>query len=77
MSEKVIKEAIANKKMKCPECSQPIQKWEKFSETVDSVRDGFNIVEIDSHASRVTLTCGNGDCKYRERTEYWTNLIDD
>lgn len=77
MSEKQIKEAIANKKMKCPECSQPIQKWEKFAETIDRLRDGFNVVEIESNASRVTLTCGNGDCKYHERTEYWANLIDD
>lgn len=77
MTEKMVKEAIASKKMKCPECGQPIQKWEKFSETVDRLRDGFNITEIDSYSTRVTLTCGNGDCPYRERTEYWANLIED
>ena len=71
----VIKDAIANKKMICPECKQPIQKFDKFAETIDAVRDGFNVVEIDSRASRVTLTCGNGDCPWSERTEYWREYI--
>lgn len=75
MSEKTIREAIANKKMLCPQCNQPIQKYEKYAETIDAVRDGFNVQEIDSHASRVTLTCGNAPCTYKERTEYWENYI--
>lgn len=77
MSLEVIKNAIANKKMICPKCDKPIQKFDKFAETIDAVRDGFNVVEIDSHASRVTLTCGNGDCDFHERTEYWKNYIDE
>lgn len=77
MSQEVIKKAIADKKMICPECGKPIQKFDKYADTIDSVRDGFNIVEIDSHASRVTLTCGNGDCGFHERTEYWANYIQD
>jgi hypothetical protein len=77
MSESQIKEAIAAKKMTCPKCGKPIQKYEKFSETIDAVRDGFNIQEIDSHASRVTLTCGNDGCDFKERTEYWANYIED
>lgn len=77
MSLKKITEAINNKKMICPECKKPIQKFEKYAETIDAVRDGFNVIEIDSHASRVTLTCGNGDCGWKERTEYWSELIID
>ena len=75
MSLKVIKDAIANKKMICPECKEPIQKFDKYAETIDAVRDGFNVVEVDSHASRVTLTCGNGDCDWSERTEYWMEYL--
>lgn len=77
MSEKKIREAIENKKMLCPDCEKPIQKYSKYSETIDAVRDGFNIQEIDSHSSRVTLTCGNADCEWEERTEYWEEYIDE
>lgn len=77
MSEQVIKDAIESKKMKCPKCEKPIQKYEKYAETIDSVRDGFNVLEIDSMGSRVTLQCGNGDCSYKERTEFWEGYIDD
>jgi len=77
MSESTIRDAIAAKKMICPKCNKPIQKYEKFSETIDSVRDGFNRVDIDSNASRVTLTCGNDACDFRERTEYWANYIEE
>ncbi len=76
MSEQVIKEAIENEKMACPKCKKPIRKYEKYAETIDAVRDGFNIQEIDSHASRVTLLCGNGDCNWKDRTEYWEDMID-
>ena len=76
MSEKKIKEAIENKKILCPDCSKPIQKYSKYSETIDAVRDGFNIVEIDSNSSRVTLTCGNDSCEWEDRTEYWEGLIE-
>jgi len=77
MSLQAIKDAIANKKMLCPQCKKPIQKFEKYAETIDAVRDGFNVLEVDSRASRVTLTCGNGDCSWRERTEYWQDYIVD
>jgi hypothetical protein len=33
------------------------------------------VIEIDSNASRVTLTCGNDDCAWTERTEYWIEYI--
>lgn len=77
MSLQVIKDAIANGKMLCPKCQKPVTKFDKYAETIDAVRDGFNIQEIDSHSSRVTLTCGNDECKWTERTEYWEDYIVD
>jgi hypothetical protein len=76
MSQQVIKEAIANKKMRCPKCKEPIKAFEKYAETIDAVRDGLGFTDIDSRASRVTLTCGNGDCDWRERTEQWQQYIE-
>jgi hypothetical protein len=77
MSESTIKDAIAAKKMICPKCGKPIQKYEKFAETIDSVFEGFNVQTLDSRGSRVTLTCGNDGCDFKERTEYWANYIDE
>jgi len=74
MSEKAVREAISEGKLICPECKKPIQKYEKYADTIDSVRDGFNIVEIDSRASRVTLVCQNAPCAWKERTEYWESF---
>jgi hypothetical protein len=76
MSLQKIKDAVANKKMICPSCKKPVQKFEKYAETIDAVRDGFNVLEVDSRASRVTLTCGNEGCPWTERTEYWETYID-
>lgn len=70
MSLQAIKEAIANKKMICPKCKAPVLQFEKYAETIDAVRDGFNVQEIDSHGERVTLICGNEGCSWKERTEY-------
>ncbi len=77
MSLQIIKDAITNKKMICPECGNPIQKFDKYAETIDTVKDGFNVLEIDSRASRVTLTCNNDGCVWTERTEYWDEYIKD
>ena len=77
MSLQKIKDAVANKKMLCPKCKKPVQKFEKYAETIDAVRDGFNVQDIDSRASRVTLTCGNENCDWTERTEYWETYIED
>ncbi|MCA0315416.1 MAG: hypothetical protein LCH63_16485 [Candidatus Melainabacteria bacterium] len=77
MSLSRIKEAVANKKMICQKCKRPVQKFEKYAETIDAVRDGFNIQEIESHATRVTLICNNDGCDWKERTEYWDNYIVD
>lgn len=77
MSLQVIKDAIANKKMTCPQCKKPIQKYDKYAETIDAVRDGLGYTDIDSRGSRVTLTCGNSGCAWTERTEFWTQYIED
>jgi hypothetical protein len=75
MSLKVIKEAIANKSMHCPKCKKPIQKFEKYAETIDAVREGLGFTDIDSRGSRVTLTCGNDGCDWTERTEFWSQYL--
>ncbi|MBZ0186381.1 MAG: hypothetical protein K8F91_09060 [Candidatus Obscuribacterales bacterium] len=77
MSEQVLKEAIENSKVHCPKCKRSVTKYEKYAETIDSVRDGFNVIAIDSMGARVTLICGNGECTWRERTEYWTEYLAD
>jgi RNase P subunit RPR2 len=77
MSLKIIKEAVAAKKMMCPKCEKPIQKFEKYAETIDAVREGLGFTDIDSRGSRVTLTCGNEGCDWTERTEYWSQYITD
>lgn len=77
MSLQAIKDAIANKKMICPQCKKPIQQYDKYAETIDSVRDGFNVQEIDSQGERVTLICGNADCTWKERTEYPMHYVED
>jgi hypothetical protein len=75
MSLKVIKDAIANQKMICPQCKKPIKKYDKYAETIDAVRDGFGFTDIDSRGARITLTCGNDDCDWTERTEFWSQYI--
>jgi hypothetical protein len=70
MSLQAIKDAIAQKKLLCPLCKSPVQQFSNYAETIDAVRDGFNIQEIESNGERVTLTCGNAGCDWKERTEY-------
>jgi hypothetical protein len=77
MSLQVIKDAVSAKKMRCPECSGPIQKYEKFVEMVDSVWDGAGDSKIENAGSKVTLICGNEGCDWKERTEFWRNYISD
>lgn len=76
MSQQEFKDAMANGKLICPKCKKSILKFEKYAETIDSVRDGFNIQEIDSHGARVTLICGNDPCTFKERTDYWIEYTD-
>jgi hypothetical protein len=77
MSLQIIKDAISNGKMLCPECKSPIQKFEKYAETIDSVWDGFGDSRIESRGSRVTLICGNNRCAWKERTEFWSQYLQD
>ncbi len=70
MSLQAIKDAIASKKMICPKCNKPVQKYDKYAETIDSVREGFNLDTVQSYGARVTLICGNEGCEWKERTEY-------
>lgn len=78
MSLQVIKQAIADKKMHCPECGKPVSKFEKFVEMLESAYDGPGSgLDVEGGAaSKVTLICGNEGCNWKERTEYWANYID-
>ena len=77
MSLQVIKQAIADKKMLCPSCKQPVKQFEKFVEMTDSVWDGAGDSALATQGSKVTLICGNDKCDWKERTEYWKNYIED
>ena len=77
MSQQRIKKAIADKKMACPECKQPVQKYEKYLDLMGSVWDGAGDSLTETAGSKVTLICGNGSCAWKERTEYWENYIQD
>lgn len=75
MSLEKIKKSIADKSLRCPDCSQPILKFDKYVETVDSVWDGAGDSGVEFSGCKVTLICGNGDCQWKERTEYWRNYL--
>jgi hypothetical protein len=76
MSLQEIKQAIADKKMICPECGKAIGKFEKFVEMISSAYDGPGSgLDGDTAGSKVTLICDNDGCTWRERTEYWANYI--
>lgn len=77
MSEQKIKQAIANKKMRCPKCKQAIQKYEKYVEMIASVWDGPGDSFMETSGSKVTLVCGNAGCEWRDRTEYWQSFIEE
>jgi len=77
MSEQKIKQAIANKKMRCPECKEPIQKYEKYVDMIASVWDGPGDSFMETSGSKVTLICANGKCEWRDRTEYWQSFIEE
>jgi hypothetical protein len=75
MSQQQIKQAIADKKMMCPQCKKPIQKYEKYAETLASVWDGFGDSNLETNGSKVTLICGN--CDWKDRTEFWLTYIEE
>ena len=73
MSESALKQAIAGKKIACPECKEPVQKYEKFVELTASVWDGAGDSGVETEGSKATLICGS--CSWKERTEYWEDMI--
>lgn len=75
MSLQVIQNAISGEKMKCPNCGKPVKQFDKFVEMTASVWDGAGDSGLETAGSKVTLICGN--CDWRERTEYWSNYIDE
>jgi hypothetical protein len=77
MSQEVIKKAIADKKMRCPECKEPIKAYEKYVDMISAVWDGAGDSNTEMGGSKVTLSCGNGSCQWRERTEFWQRFIED
>jgi len=76
MSQETIKKAIAEKKMRCPQCKEPVQKYEKFVEMTSSIWDGAGDSNSETSGSKVTLICGNNSCDWKERTEFWSQYID-
>ena len=76
MSLQEFKDAMKAQKLICPKCSKPILKFDKYADTIDSVRDGFNVQDIDSYGARVTLICANEGCTWKERTDYWIEFTD-
>ena len=74
MSLQVIKKAIADQKMLCPQCKSPVTKFEKFVEMIESAYDGPGSgLDGETAGSKVTLICGN--CDWKERTEFWSQYI--
>ena len=77
VSQEAIKEAIEAKELACPECSQPISAFDQYVATASSVWDGAGDTTLQTGGCKVTLICGNGGCKWQERTEYWENFYAD
>lgn len=79
MSLAEFKQLIANGRLICPECEKPIKKFDKFVDSTASVWDGAGDSNLDTQSgiSKVTLICENGDCSWKERTEYWRNYEKD
>ena len=69
------KKLLANKQLLCPQCKAPIQRFEKFTELASSVWDGAGDTEVETAGSKVTLICGNENCPWKERTEYWSTYL--
>ena len=75
MSLSKIKQLIADKKLICPQCHKPVQKFDKYVEMTASVWDGAGDSTQATEGSKVTLVCGN--CDWSERSEYWANYIEE
>jgi hypothetical protein len=74
MSQEELKQAIQDKKLICPKCKDPVQKYDNYIDLVGSVWDGAGDSGVEAEGSKVTLICGNGDCSWKERTEYWDSF---
>jgi hypothetical protein len=77
MSQQEFKELIAGGRLICPTCSLPVRSFEKYTEMASSVWDGAGDTSVETAGSKVTLICANGECPWRERTEYWSNYLKD
>ena len=77
MSLEKIKKAIADKKLKCPTCQEPILQYEKYVDTADFVWDGAGDTNVEFSGCKVTFICSNNSCNWQERTEYWRNYLED
>ena len=77
MSQEKIKQAIAGKKILCRTCHKPILKYEKYIDSVDNIWDGAGDSKVEFSGCKVTLVCGNDDCAWKERTEYWQEYVED
>jgi hypothetical protein len=76
MSQSKIKELIEQGQLICPECGKPITKFDKYVELMESIWEGAGTSGGTlTGSSKVTLICGNGQCSWQERTEYWENYI--
>jgi hypothetical protein len=75
VSETKFKKLIAEKKLICPQCKQPIKTFDKFIEMTSSIWDGAGDSNHQVSGSKVTLICANSPCTWTERTEYWENYI--
>ncbi len=77
MSLSKIKQAIQDEKLLCPACKKPVKQFDKYVEMVSSIWEGAGDSAREESGSKVTLTCGNPGCDWKERTEYWANYIID
>lgn len=75
MSKEVLENAINEGKIHCPKCKKPILKYDKFVDMISSIWDGFGDSKVEVQGTKVTLICANEPCSWRERTEYWEDLI--
>ena len=75
MSLTTIKNGIEKGKFICPDCKKPMKKFDKYVEMTESVWDGAGDSGLETAGSKVTLTCGNENCDWSERTEYWRNYL--
>lgn len=75
MSLDKLKKAVADGALICPSCSKPIKKYDKFVEMTASVWDGAGDSNLETAGSKVTLICGNDDCSWQERTEFWSSYL--